>query len=316
MVPVIASPYAPANVRRLPCSRRRCLRQLLLAASLLGIALITSLVAHAAPYTPTRFTVVDAGTAGKPDVILIPGLNSSRAVWDAEAKLLAPNYRLHLLQIDGFAGQPAGPNASGPILPPVLAELHEYIAAGSMHPVVIGHSMGGLIALMLAEKYPADVQKLVIVDALPAAAAMMGPGATPATVKPQVDALRQQMLNMPADQYAAMQPMMAARLVKNADAQKLVAASAAGSDRSVAVNAMIEDLLTDATPDLARATAPTLLLYPCEPGVQKPQQVDTLYTDAYRTMPHITLKRIDDSRHFIMYDQPAAMDQAIEAFLK
>ena len=50
--------------------------------------------------------------------------------------------------------------------------------------------------------------------------------------------------------------------------------------------------------------------------MQKAEQVDALYREAYRTMPHVTLKRIDDSRHFIMYDQPAAMDQAIETFLK
>jgi pimeloyl-ACP methyl ester carboxylesterase len=64
-----------------------------------------------AKFVPTRFTVVDEGTAGQPDVVLIPGLSSSRAVWEAEAKLLAPNYRLHLVQVDGFAGAPAGPNA-------------------------------------------------------------------------------------------------------------------------------------------------------------------------------------------------------------
>ncbi|WP_419804489.1 alpha/beta fold hydrolase [Terriglobus sp.] len=272
--------------------------------------------AHGQGFTPTRFTVADAGTAGKPDVVLIPGLNSSRAVWAGEAKLLAPNYRLHLLQIDGFAGQLAGPNASGPILPAVVTELHSYVAASGMHPVVIGHSMGGLIALMLAEQHPGDVRKLVIVDALPAAAAMMGPGATAATMQPQLEAMRQQMLNMPADQYAAMQPMMAARLVKNADAQKMVAASAGSSDRTVAVNAMIEDLQTDVTPGLAATQTPTLLLYPLDPDTQKPEQVDALYTEAYRTMPHVSLKRVDGSRHFIMYDQPAAFDQAVEAFLK
>ena len=75
----------------------------------------------------TRITVVDAGTAGKPDVVLIPGMGSSRAVWDAETKLLAPNYRLHLVQLNGFAGAPAGGNASGAILPGVVEELHAYI---------------------------------------------------------------------------------------------------------------------------------------------------------------------------------------------
>ena len=314
MLPVFA-PYAPVHSRR-SYTKARCVREILLCLLVLGAALLFARTARAAGSAPTRFTVVDAGTAGKPDILLIPGLNSSRAVWDAEAKLLAPNFRLHLLQLNGFAGQPAGANGSGAILPPTVEELHSYIAAHGMHPVVIGHSMGGLLALMLAAKYPADAQKLVIVDALPAAALMMGPGATAASIQPQLDALRQQMLSMPADQYAAMQPMMAARLVKDPEGQKLVAASAASSDRTVGVNAMIEDLETDVSPQLSTIQMPTLLLYPYEPGTQKAEQVDALYAGAYRTMPHVTLKRIDNSRHFILYDQPAAMDQAIEAFLR
>src|SRR5579875_3753808 len=36
-------------------------------------------------FAPTRFTVVDEGTAGKPDVVLIPGLASGRDTWDKEA---------------------------------------------------------------------------------------------------------------------------------------------------------------------------------------------------------------------------------------
>lgn len=77
---------------------------------------------------PTRFTVVDEGTEGKPDVVLVPGLTSSREVWAGEAKRLAPNYRLHLVQVNGFAGQAAGPNATGEILPAIVDELHAYCA--------------------------------------------------------------------------------------------------------------------------------------------------------------------------------------------
>src|SRR5471032_3125638 len=113
----------------------------------------------------TRITVVDAGAAGKPDVVLIPGLGSSRAVWDAEAKLLAPNYRLHLVQLNGFGGAAPGCNATAPgtasaILPGVVEDLHAYIETQLMHPAVVGHSLGGLLALMLADKYPVDVCKM------------------------------------------------------------------------------------------------------------------------------------------------------------
>src|ERR1039458_6819670 len=41
---------------------------------------------------PTRFTVVTEGAAGGPAVLLLPGLSSSRAVFDAEAALLTPSY--------------------------------------------------------------------------------------------------------------------------------------------------------------------------------------------------------------------------------
>ena len=285
-----------------------------------GIALLCA-PSHgqaAKPFAPTRFTITDAGTVGKPDVVLIPGLASSKAVWDGEAKLLAPNYRLHVVQIDGFAGAPAGPNATGAFLAPVVEELHAYIVANKLHPVVMGHSLGGLLTLMLADKHPEDVSKLVIVDSLPFYPVVFSSEATVETVKPQADAIRQQLIAAPADQFAAMQPTIVAAMVKNSDAQKLVVASSIASDRTVFANAMYEDLQTDLRGDMATIKTPTLMLYPYDAAAQgsDPAKVDTIYTTAYASKPNTKLVRIDDSRHFIMYDQPEKLDAAVEAFLK
>jgi pimeloyl-ACP methyl ester carboxylesterase len=288
---------------------------------LAGIALLV-VPSHAAAFTPTRFTVADSGTVGKPDVILIPGLSSSAAVWDAEAKLLAPNYRLHILQIDGFAGAPAGPNANGPLLPPLVEELHGYIrsqfGANKLQPIVVGHSLGGLLTLMLSDKHPEDVRKAVIVDTLPFYAVLFSPEATAENVKPQADAIKQQMLAMPADQYAAMAPMMAAQLVTDPDGQKLVAASSIASDRAVVVNAMVEDLETDMRGEVANIKTPTLVLYeyPAGSGPPDPAAYEALIKAGYKPMPNVTLEKMDGSRHFIMYDQPAKFDAALEGFMK
>jgi hypothetical protein len=67
---------------------------------------------------PTRFSVVIEGATrgSKPDLLLIPGLASSRNVYADEAKLLTTNYRLHLIQLTGFASKPAGANATGPVM--------------------------------------------------------------------------------------------------------------------------------------------------------------------------------------------------------
>ena len=283
---------------------------------LAGIALLI-VPSHAAVFAATRFTVADAGTVGKPDVILIPGLGSSSAVWDAEAKLLAPNYRLHIVQVDGFAGAPAGANATGAILPGVVEELHAYIVAGKMHPVVMGHSLGGLLTLMLADAHPDDVAKLVIVDSLPFYGLVFDPNATVETIAPQGKVIHDQIIAIPADQFAAMQPMMVKSMVKDEVGGKAVVAADIASDRTVFANAMLEDLQTDIRPEMAKIKTPALLLYPYDATLQHDQaQYDALYKGAYASMPNVKIVRIDDSRHFIMYDQPEKLDAAVEGFLK
>jgi pimeloyl-ACP methyl ester carboxylesterase len=274
--------------------------------------------ADAKAFVPTRFTVVDEGTVGKPDVVLIPGLASSRTVWDAEAKLLGPNYRLHLVQVDGFAGTPAGPNATGLFLPAVVEELHHYIATRGMQPVVIGHSLGGLWAMMLADKYPADVRKMVIVDTLPYYAVLFNAAVTVEEMKPQAEVMRQQILAVPADQYAAMQGGMMAAMSNSAEGQKAATASSLSSDRAVVAEAMYEDLLTDLRGDVGTIKTPTMVLYEYDATSKMPDPAvyETTIKAAYQPMPNVTLVKVDGSRHFIMYDQPAKLDAAVEGFLK
>ena len=270
---------------------------------------------------PTRFSVVVEGVpSGKgTDVLLIPGLSSSREVYAAEAKLLTGSYRLHLVQLAGFAGDPAGPNATGPVLAPVVEQLHQYIVTNKLQPVpVIGHSMGGLLGLMLAQAHPEDVSKLLVVDALPFYALVFAPEATVDAVKPQANAMREQFIAAPPEVFAAMATQTASMLVLNPDARKLVAANTIASDRTVIANAMYEDLTTDLRPQLADIKTPTTLLYPFDAaavGTDSTARIDAVYTGAYRTMPNLKMQRIDNSRHFIMYDQPAAFDKAVQAFL-
>ena len=115
-----------------------------------------------------RFTATVTGQG--PDVILIPGLASSGAVWDATVKQLSPTHRVHVLQVNGFAGSPPGPNADGAVIAPLTAEIAAY--AGKLdHPAIIGHSMGGLMALKIAAAKPAAAGKPSTADILAAARA-------------------------------------------------------------------------------------------------------------------------------------------------
>ena len=62
-----------------------------------------------------------------PDVILIPGLASSREVWRPLATRLAATHRVHLVQLAGFAGEPWN-HGDGPFVAPEVEELARYIA--------------------------------------------------------------------------------------------------------------------------------------------------------------------------------------------
>ncbi|WP_433972176.1 alpha/beta fold hydrolase [Tunturiibacter lichenicola] len=298
----------------------KALRLVALLLLLAGVLLLQRpLFSQTTTAAPTRFSFVIEGVApGKgTSVLLIPGLASSRDVYAAEAMLLTANYRLHLVQIAGFAGEPAGPNATGPILAPVVEQLHQYIAANHLQPIpVIAHSMGGLLALMLAQAHPEDVSKLLIIDTLPFYGLVFNPAATVENIAPQAKIMHDQFIAMPSDQFAASQPLFTSRLVISPEGAKAVSASSIASDRTVFANAMLEDLGTDLRPQLASIKTPMTLLYPYEAAEGSPTDVAALYTNAYAAKPNLQIIRIDDSRHFIMYDQPAAFDKAVQTFLK
>lgn len=272
---------------------------------------------------PTRFTVVDQGALGKPDVILLPGLTSGRWVWEAQAAKLATDYRLHLLQVNGFAGQPAGANATAdPLLPALVEDLHAYIAARRMRPTIVGHSLGGLLGLMLAKKYPQDVARLVIVDATPFWGLMFGPNTTAESVRPMAQAMRDGAFSSSPARREASQRDIAASLALDPQARARIVEDGLASDAQVGGRALYEDLTTDLRPELADIRTPALVLYAYDPTLVFPdgtkptaEMADAVFWGSYRTMPNVELVRIDDTRHFIMSDQPERLNEVFRRFL-
>ena len=190
------------------------------AAAWLAWCAFLSAPAHAAPVAskaatpPTRFSVTVEGAG--PGVIFIPGLTSSRKVWDGAVASLGGRYRVHRLQIAGFGGEPAGENAKGEMLPGIVAELNVYILAAKLEkPAVVGHSMGGLISLMLAARHPAAVDRILVVDALPFYSLLLSPTATAETIKPQATSFQAALLAMPEDAFRAQSARTIVMLVKN-----------------------------------------------------------------------------------------------------
>lgn len=264
---------------------------------------------------PTRFTVAVRGSG--PDIILIPGLASSRDVWSATAKQLEGRYRVHLVQVAGFAGAPAGGNADGPVVEPLADEIVAYIEAQHLdHPAIIGHSMGGFTALMIAAHHPDAVGRVMVVDALPFFSVLFGPTVTVDAVRPQAAAFRDAVIAQTPEVFAAGQDRVMAGLVRSPEARAAPIAWSLATDRGVMARATYDVMTTDLRGDLARITAPVTVLYARDPGMGAAfSRVDPLYTDNYAALKGVRLRPVDGAFHFIMLDQPQAFAAEVEAFL-
>lgn len=267
-----------------------------------------------APFVSDRLSVEVVGQG--PDVILIPGFGCSRDVWRAEAERLKATHRVHLVQLAGFAGEPWA-HGDGPFIQPVIDELARYIRTqGLARPAVVGHSMGGLSALMLAQQQPSLVGKAMTVDSLPFFSALYGPQATVETARPFAEQAAAGILNTPDEAFHTGQNAAAAGLARDPETRvKMVEWTLAGDRRAMAA-AIREVMTTDLRPGLATMTVPVWAPYASDADGGAPAAVaDTVWGREYATLPGVRLIRVDDSRHFIMSDQPAKFAELMDQFL-
>jgi pimeloyl-ACP methyl ester carboxylesterase len=274
-----------------------------------------SLPAFAAPFASERITVRTEGSG--PDVILIPGLNSSPRVWTEMVKAV-PGYRYHLVQVSGFAGQPKGANTDGPVAAPVAEEIDRYIKeSGLKRPAVIGHSMGGTMGMMLAARHPDDVSRLMVVDMVPFLGMFFGgPGATPAKLAPVADRIEAGMRAAKPEDRSKRAVETINGMVNTESMRPGAIEDSLRSDADVGTRAYRELIVTDLGPELPKITAPVTVLYVQPKSVPIPAaQFDAVYQSAFAPVGKLSLKRIPDSAHFIMWDQPAKFQAEVKAFL-
>lgn len=107
----------------------------------------------------------DEHGAGRPLVIL-HGLYGSKRNWATIAGELAGRFRVLCVDLRNHGTSPWHERHDYPALAADVAELIRTVAGGPA--AVLGHSMGGKAAMLLALTEPALVERLVVVDIAPA----------------------------------------------------------------------------------------------------------------------------------------------------
>ena len=302
----------------------------LLFALILGAA--APALAQQAPEPPNRFAATIApaerfevqgmlverhGQGGRP-LILIPGLGGGSWVWQETVREFAGGQAVYVVTLPGFDGRPA---PRGDPIEGARRALLELIASRKLdQPVLVGHSLGGALALALAEMQPARIGGVVSIDGLPV---FPGTEDLPLDQRPQVaEGMRKRMAAVTGPAFAAQQKqyMRSVGVVdmnKGDELAKLSARSDPGAMAAYAAGIVALDL----RPRLSAIAAPVLVMAPyfaldsAQAGVTAAQKV-AYYRELMQGTPRLDVIAIDNARHFAMFDQPRAVSDALRAFLK
>jgi 3-oxoadipate enol-lactonase len=252
------------------------------------------------------------GGTGRP-LLLVHGIGGAAANFAELAPRLAPRHRLLVPDLPGHGGSPALPAAAGlASYADVLAALCER-EAGLVD--VVGHSLGGAIALRLAARRPELVRRLVL-----AAAAGLSSGTRAAELLLTFFGVLQ------PGRLAARKPEAVARSpflrrvvfsrFSAADEWSLTERAIRGflqstplhTDLLSAAEALVQE---DPRQSLQRVTCPVLCLW----GTRD-QQVPIDDAFEYSRRLRAPLRAIADTGHLLIGERPESCAAAIEDFLQ
>lgn len=113
-----------------------------------------------------RLRVAENGTGGP--IVLLHGMFMDHCTWDGVVRVLAHHHRTVAPDLPGFGESEKPPSSRYPYgvfaFAEAIADLYAGLELGRCP--VIGHALGGAVALTLAAQHPELVSRLVLVDAL------------------------------------------------------------------------------------------------------------------------------------------------------
>ena len=244
-----------------------------------------------------------SGAAGEATrVVFIHGSGDSAAAWQRQLAFLGEERAL-ALDLPGHGARVAdGGRDEMNVRDYALDARAQMQAAGLVRPIVAGHSLGGAIALQLALDWPEEFAGLILI----------GTGARLRVLPALLEAAQR-------DQAGTIQQVRAlARRTDEPDRPlgTLRSDSAPAATLSLLASGVFyRDLAAcnvfDVMAELGRITVPVLVICGEEDAMTPPKYAE--YLRAH--LPHATLRMIAGAGHMVMRDQPAALNEAIGAWL-
>ena len=254
------------------------------------------------------------------DFIFIPGLNSSAEVFSEVCAEINLEIRCHLLQLPGFAGLPPVENIQDGFMQPMRDQIISYIDAHNLEQsIIVGHSLGGVLALMLTEQSPQSVSALALVDSLPFLPAAQNPAASAATMEPIANQMRTAINTQTREQFEAAVPLQLVGMSTDSQRMPTLIEWSRTSDPATMAQAMYELYTTDLRDRIETISTPTLVLGSWAAYEQFGATAENTlkrYQAQYQKMPNLSVSLSESGYHFLMWDDKEWLLQEIHSFIQ
>ncbi|HNP17188.1 MAG TPA: alpha/beta hydrolase [Fulvivirga sp.] len=252
---------------------------------------------------------VEKKGTGSP-ILYLPGFTTPGSVWNETVNNVNGQHENHLVSYAGFNG--LEPIAM-PWYPTIKEKLVEYIKNEKLtNLTIIGHSMGGFLAIELAAALPDNISKLVLIESIPCMREIMMPG-VPASNIQYESPFNKQMLDMSDEAFFGMVANQSQYMTNNKSKIEILTQWAVAADRQTYVYGYTDLLKLDLRDQLPLIHAKTMILGAPFPNAEL---VQSNYTKQYEKLEAKEIYIASESKHFIMFDQPEWLYEKINTFLK
>ena len=231
-------------------------------------------------------------------VLFLPGFITPGVVWMETVQNLTTKNESHLFSYAGF-------NGIDPIEMPwyenVKNAIFSYIEKMDLKNIrIVGHSMGGNLAVDIAARFPKRIKKMIIVDALPCMREVMMPGVAASNLQYE-SPYNKNILKMNADQFGGMASNMAGFMTLKKEKVAVLKKWILEADRKTYVYGYTDLLKLDLREKLSAIKTKTLILGASFPNVAIAK---ANFVKQYANLSNKTIEMASNSKHFIMFDQP------------
>jgi pimeloyl-ACP methyl ester carboxylesterase len=242
-------------------------------------------------------------------VVFLPGFTTPGSVWNETIKNLDVQKENHVVSYAGF-------NGLEPIATPwyeqLKNELVSYVKTEKLSNVtIIGHSMGGNLAIDIAAELPDQISGLILVESIPCMRELMMPG-VPASSLQYDSPYNNQMLEMNDEAFKQMATNMAQYMTFDQSKMEVLSEWSIKADRKTYVYGYTDLLKLDLRDKLSSITSKTLIL-----GASFPDKNVVLanYEKQYDNLAEKEILISEHSKHFIMFDDPTWFYENVNSFL-